>query len=122
MILRINLEFGKIALDIDPGLKKALRKSIGRYNEAKFNSAVENLEKMIKEHPLELRRIFTITAHIDHGKSTACDYLMGRAGLISKESEGQRRLTDGDEEEIKRGITIFSSVAFTSSSRYFLTS
>jgi elongation factor 2 len=39
---------------------------------------------------------------------------MGRAGLISKDSEGQRRLTDGDEEEIQRGITIFASVALLS--------
>jgi len=71
----------------------------------------EEIQYMIKNHPLELRRIFTITAHVDHGKSTACDYLMGRAGLISRDTEGQRRLTDGDEEEIQRGITIFASVA-----------
>lgn len=66
---------------------------------------------MIKNHPLELRRIFSITAHIDHGKSTACDYLMGRAGLLSHDYEGERRLTDYDEEEQARGITIFTSVA-----------
>jgi elongation factor 2 len=74
----------------------------------------EEIQHMIKTHPLELRRIFTITAHVDHGKSTACDYLMGRAGLISRDSEGERRLTDGDEEEIQRGITIFASVALLS--------
>ncbi|NHI91823.1 MAG: hypothetical protein EAX96_04920 [Candidatus Lokiarchaeota archaeon] len=68
------------------------------------------IQKMIKEHPLEQRRIFSITAHIDHGKSTACDYLMGRAGLMSAEYEGEKRLTDYDEEEQERGITIFTSV------------
>ena len=72
---------------------------------------VEEIQRMIKTHPLELRRIFSITAHIDHGKSTACDYLMGRAGLLSHDYEGERRLTDYDEEEQERGITIFTSVA-----------
>ncbi|HUY00439.1 MAG TPA: GTP-binding protein [Candidatus Deferrimicrobium sp.] len=72
---------------------------------------VEEIQKMIKSHPLELRRIFSITAHIDHGKSTACDYLMGRAGLLSHDYEGERRLTDYDDEEQERGITIFTSVA-----------
>jgi len=70
----------------------------------------EEIVKMIKEHPLDLRRIFSIVAHIDHGKSTACDYLMSRAGLMSRELDGQRRLTDSDEEEQERGITIFTSV------------
>ncbi|MHA1402262.1 MAG: GTP-binding protein [Candidatus Helarchaeota archaeon] len=70
----------------------------------------EEIQKMIKEHPLELRRIFSIVAHIDHGKSTACDYLMSRAGLMSAEYDGEKRLTDYDEEEQQRGITIFTSV------------
>ncbi len=68
------------------------------------------IQKMIKDHPLDLRRIFSIVAHIDHGKSTACDYLMGRAGLMSAEYEGEKRLTDYDDEEQERGITIFTSV------------
>ncbi|MHA1263955.1 MAG: GTP-binding protein [Candidatus Helarchaeota archaeon] len=72
---------------------------------------IEEIQKMIKGHPMELRRIFSIVAHIDHGKSTACDYLMGRAGLLSHDYEGERRLTDYDEEEQERGITIFTSVA-----------
>ncbi|MHA1596543.1 MAG: GTP-binding protein [Candidatus Asgardarchaeia archaeon] len=71
----------------------------------------EEIRKLIKEHPLELRRIFSIVAHIDHGKSTACDYLMRRAGLLSDTLAGERRLTDYDEEEQQRGITIFTSVA-----------
>ncbi|NVM04706.1 MAG: elongation factor EF-2 [Candidatus Helarchaeota archaeon] len=75
----------------------------------KVKNAAE-IQRMIKEHPLEQRRIFSIVAHIDHGKSTACDYLMGRAGLMSAEYEGEKRLTDYDEEEQERGITIFTSV------------
>lgn len=71
----------------------------------------EEIRKIVKTHPLELRRIFSIVAHIDHGKSTACDYLMRRAGLLSDTLAGERRLTDYDEEEQERGITIFTSVA-----------
>jgi len=68
------------------------------------------IQNMVKTHPLELRRIFSITAHIDHGKSTAADFLMRRAGLLSDTLAGERRLTDYDEEEQMRGITIFTSV------------
>ncbi|RLI60641.1 MAG: elongation factor EF-2 [Candidatus Asgardarchaeum californiense] len=71
----------------------------------------EEIRNIVKKHPLELRRIFSIVAHIDHGKSTACDYLMRRAGLLSDTLAGDRRLTDYDEEEQERGITIFTSVA-----------
>ncbi|MFX0169496.1 MAG: GTP-binding protein [Candidatus Hodarchaeota archaeon] len=71
----------------------------------------EEIQRMVQEHPMHLRRIFSITAHIDHGKSTACDYLMRRAGLLSDSYAGQARKTDTDEEEQARGITIFTSVA-----------
>lgn len=71
----------------------------------------EEIQRMVKEHPMQLRRIFSITAHIDHGKSTACDYLMRRAGLLSDSYAGQARKTDTDDEEQERGITIFTSVA-----------
>ncbi|MEQ9716203.1 MAG: GTP-binding protein [Candidatus Asgardarchaeia archaeon] len=71
----------------------------------------DEIRRLIIEHPLEYRRIFSIVAHIDHGKSTACDYLMRRAGLLSDKLAGERRLTDYDEEEQQRGITIFTSVA-----------
>ena len=39
----------QIALKLDPEFKNALRKSLGRYNEIKFKSAIQNLEKLIKE-------------------------------------------------------------------------
>jgi elongation factor 2 len=71
----------------------------------------EEIQRMVQEHPMHLRRIFSITAHIDHGKSTACDYLMRRAGLLSDSYTGQARKTDTDDEEQERGITIFTSVA-----------
>lgn len=71
----------------------------------------EEIQRMVQKHPMNLRRIFSITAHIDHGKSTACDYLMRRAGLLSDSYAGQARKTDTDDEEQERGITIFTSVA-----------
>ena len=71
----------------------------------------DEIRNMVKTHPLDKRRIFSIVAHIDHGKSTACDFLMKRAGLLSEALAGERRLTDYDEEEQERGITIFTSVA-----------
>ena len=42
------------------------------------------------------KRIFSITAHIDHGKTTATDYLLRRAGLMRPEDAGQLQMTDSD--------------------------
>ncbi len=72
--------------------------------------AAEEIRHLIKKLPLEQRRIFSITAHIDHGKSTMCDFLLARAGLMSHELAGEKRMTDYDEEEQKRIITIFTTV------------
>lgn len=65
-------------------------------------------------HPKELRRIFSISAHIDHGKSTTADYLLAKAGLMSAETAGEKRMTDSDDEEQERGITIFTTVVILS--------
>ena len=70
----------------------------------------EVLRNQIMNHPIEDRRIFSIAAHIDHGKSTASDYLLRRAGLMSDEDAGLKVATDSDDEEQERGITIFTSV------------
>ncbi len=70
----------------------------------------EEIRGLVKKLPLEQRRIFSITAHIDHGKSTMCDFLLARAGLMSQELAGEKRMTDYDEEEQKRIITIFTTV------------
>ncbi|ENN96812.1 elongation factor EF-2 [Methanocaldococcus villosus KIN24-T80] len=50
-----------------------------------------------------------ICAHIDHGKTTLSDNLLAGAGMISKELAGEQLALDFDEEEAKRGITIFAA-------------
>ena len=42
------------------------------------------------------KRLFSIVAHIDHGKTTATDYLLRRAGLMREEDAGQLQMTDSD--------------------------
>ena len=74
----------------------------------------DEIRKMIMEYPSEQRRIFSISAHIDHGKSTTADYLLQKAGLMSAEYAGSKRMTDSDEEEQERGITIFTTVVVLS--------
>ena len=68
------------------------------------------IKRLIKSDDFEHKRIISISAHIDHGKTTTTDYLMRRAGLMSDAAAGQALMTDSDEEEQERGITIFTSV------------
>ena len=70
----------------------------------------EEIRKLLKTLPLQQRRIFSVVAHIDHGKSTTCDYLLARVGMLSQDLAGEKRLTDFDEEEQRRIITIFTTV------------
>ncbi len=70
----------------------------------------EEIQNLIIKGSYEKKRIFSIVAHIDHGKTTASDYLMRRAGLMREEDAGQLQMTDSDDEEQERGITIFTSV------------
>ncbi len=74
----------------------------------------ETIAHLITKGSYEKKRIFSIVAHIDHGKTTATDYLMRRAGLMREEDAGQLQMTDSDEEEQARGITIFTSVVLLS--------
>ena len=68
------------------------------------------IKRLILSNDYEHKRIISISAHIDHGKTTTTDYLMRRAGLMSDAAAGQALMTDSDEEEQERGITIFTSV------------
>ncbi len=74
----------------------------------------EDIARMVTSTNFEKKRIFSIVAHIDHGKTTASDYLLRRAGLMREEDAGQLQMTDSDEEEQARGITIFTSVVLLS--------
>ncbi len=69
---------------------------------------------MVQAGDYSKKRIFSITAHIDHGKTTTSDYLLMRAGLMREEDAGKLCTTDSDEEEKARGITIFTSVVLLS--------
>ncbi|MEX2716682.1 MAG: GTP-binding protein [Candidatus Sigynarchaeum springense] len=70
----------------------------------------QEIIEMVTKSAFEYRRIFTITAHIDHGKTTMADYLLRRAGLMREQDAGHLGMMDSDEEEQARGITIFTSV------------
>jgi elongation factor 2 len=74
----------------------------------------EDIARMVASTDYSKKRIFSIVAHIDHGKTTASDYLLRRAGLMREEDAGQLQMTDSDEEEQERGITIFTSVVLLS--------
>lgn len=74
----------------------------------------EEIQKEIMNGSYDKKRIFSITAHIDHGKTTTSDYLLRRAGLMREEDAGVMCATDFDEEEIARGITIFTTVVLLS--------
>ncbi|MHA1211383.1 MAG: GTP-binding protein [Candidatus Heimdallarchaeota archaeon] len=74
----------------------------------------DEIRDMVKNHPMDQRRVFSIAAHIDHGKTTTSDYLLRRAGLMSDHDAGTKLMTDSDEEEQERGITIFTSVVLLS--------
>lgn len=54
-------------------------------------------------------RNMSVIAHVDHGKSTLSDSLVGAAGIIKMEDAGDKRLMDTRADEIARGITIKST-------------
>jgi len=70
----------------------------------------DEIRRMVQSDDYSRKRIFSIVAHIDHGKSTTADFLLKRAGLMREEDAGHLQMTDTDEEEQERGITIFTSV------------
>jgi elongation factor 2 len=68
------------------------------------------IRALIKSDDYPHKRIVSISAHVDHGKTTTSDYLLRHAGLMSDAAAGQVLMTDSDWEEQQRGITIFTSV------------
>ncbi len=68
------------------------------------------IQDMVQKGEYSRKRIFSIVAHIDHGKTTTSDFLLKRAGLMRPEDAGSLQAMDSDDEEQARGITIFTSV------------
>ncbi|RMG28174.1 MAG: GTP-binding protein [Methanobacteriota archaeon] len=60
---------------------------------------------------IEHIRNVSIISHVDHGKTTLSDHLLGMAGRLPKQLLGEVRALDELKEEQKRGITIESSIA-----------
>ncbi|MBW2987155.1 elongation factor EF-2 [Candidatus Woesearchaeota archaeon] len=65
---------------------------------------IEKVKKLMMV-PEQIRNI-SVSAHIDHGKTTFTDNLLAGAGMMSEELAGQQRVTDFREDEQARGITI----------------
>jgi elongation factor 2 len=54
-------------------------------------------------------RNMSVIAHVDHGKSTLTDSLIGHAGIIAKAKAGDTRFMDTRKDEQERTITIKST-------------
>ncbi len=54
-------------------------------------------------------RCLSVIAHVDHGKSTLTDSLIGAAGIIAEKKAGDTRFMDTREDEQDRTITIKST-------------
>jgi elongation factor 2 len=71
------------------------------------NFTVDEIRRMmdVKEN---IRNI-SVIAHVDHGKSTLTDSLIGAAGIIAQAKAGDSRFMDTREDEQNRTITIKST-------------
>jgi len=77
------------------------------------NFTVDEIRRMM-DYPDNIRNI-SVIAHVDHGKSTLTDSLIGAAGIIAQAKAGDARFMDTRKDEQDRTITIKS----TSVSLYF---
>jgi elongation factor 2 len=70
----------------------------------------EEIVKTVQSHDYEHKRIFSIVAHIHHGKTSISDFLLKRAGLLRPEDAGLLMSLNFDPGEQERQITIFNHV------------
>jgi elongation factor 2 len=77
------------------------------------NFTVDEIRRMM-DYPDNIRNM-SVIAHVDHGKSTLTDSLIGAAGIIAQAKAGDARFMDTRKDEQERTITIKS----TSVSLYF---
>eukprot|EP00808_Paulinella_micropora_P024354 g60066.t1 len=68
------------------------------------NFTVDQLRVMMDK--TDQIRNMSVIAHVDHGKSTLTDSLIGAAGIIAKQKAGEARFMDTREDEQERTITI----------------
>lgn len=71
------------------------------------NFTVDDVRALM-DFPDQIRNM-SVIAHVDHGKSTLSDSLVGAAGIIKMEDAGDKRIMDTRADEIARGITIKST-------------
>ena len=71
------------------------------------NFTVDQMRGLM-DSPQQIRNM-SVIAHVDHGKSTLTDSLVGAAGIIKMEDAGDKRIMDTRPDEIARGITIKST-------------
>jgi GTP-binding protein len=57
---------------------------------------------------IENLRNIAIIAHVDHGKTTLVDCLLGQSGTLDRRNVGAERIMDSNDQEKERGITILA--------------
>merc|ERR1711976_245324 len=86
--------------------------------ETQVSGANSQTSKMVNFTVDEIREIMdkksnirnmSVTAHVDHGKSTLTDSLVSKAGIIAGAKAGETRFTDTRKDEQERCITIKST-------------
>jgi len=71
------------------------------------NFTIEQVRNLMdKKHNI---RNMSVIAHVDHGKTTLTDSLVGAAGIIAFNAAGEVQYTQAREDEQQRGITIKST-------------
>eukprot|EP00954_Amorphochlora_amoebiformis_P028257 1391172-Amorphochlora_amoeboformis.AAC.1 len=74
---------------------------------AMVNFTVDEIRQMMSKK--DNIRCLSVIAHVDHGKSTLTDSLIGAAGIIAEKKAGDTRFMDTREDEQERTITIKST-------------